>query len=98
MWQKLVSRLLDECLYVASLVSPVVTCSSPEGHMIDDDCSEFWDGAEEGIFNPSSQILLVCCWRTMKEVALLLGDLVQSAPIKTDETMSGLLTSEQVGK
>ncbi|KAK3745523.1 hypothetical protein QZH41_009923, partial [Actinostola sp. cb2023] len=102
-WQQLVSSLLDECIHIAILVSPVVTSSSPEGHVIEcdyghviDDCEDDLDpeGDDSQVFNASSQVLLTCCWRTMKEVALLLGDTVQNAPIGKDTT--GLLTSEQV--
>jgi len=69
---------------VTMVVSPVVTSCSPEGHMIDDNYGDNDDeggGGGEQVLNTSSQILLVCCWRTMKEVALLLGDLAQNAPI-----------------
>ncbi|XP_031550253.1 thyroid adenoma-associated protein homolog [Actinia tenebrosa] len=101
-WQQLVSSLLDECFHVSDLVSPVVTCSSPEGHLIDeeyDDDTDLTSVPEDDptsseVFNNSSQVLLVCCWRTMKEVALILGDIVQNAPIKAEE--SGLLTPKQV--
>ncbi|EDO39110.1 predicted protein, partial [Nematostella vectensis] len=122
-WKHLVSRLLTELFVVAELVFPVVTSSSPEGHVIDDSingnllsyaltskarpCNTitktpvspatnsklhyFLFKMMFPVFTPSSQALLVCCWRTMKEVALLLGDLVQN--ISDD---SGLLTADQV--
>ena len=47
---------------------------------------------------PASQLLLVCCWRTMKEVALLLGELSENAPLQVDEINDGLLTVKQVIK
>lgn len=54
---------------------------------------------EEGqIRAPASQILLVCCWRTMKEVALLLGELAENAPIRVCNSKHGLLTPKQVMK
>ncbi|XP_048585812.1 thyroid adenoma-associated protein homolog isoform X2 [Nematostella vectensis] len=93
-WKHLVSRLLTELFVVAELVFPVVTSSSPEGHVIDDSINDDVVAAsaeKSPVFTPSSQALLVCCWRTMKEVALLLGDLVQNV---SDD--SGLLTADQV--
>ena len=54
---------------------------------------------EEGqMMAPASQILLVCCWRTMKEVALLLGELAENAPIQVCNSKDGLLTPKQVMK
>ena len=49
------------------------------------------------MFAPVAQVLLVCCWRTMKEVALLLGELAQQAPVMLhEEDDNGLLTPRQV--
>jgi len=53
---------------------------------------------EGQIIAPASQILLVCCWRTMKEVALLLGELAENAPIQDCDSKHGLLTPKQVMK
>ena len=47
---------------------------------------------------PASQILLVCCWRTMKEVALLLGELAENASLQVCNSKHGLLTPKQVMK
>ena len=51
---------------------------------------------ESQIRAPAAQILLVCCWRTMKEVALLLGELAENAPIQVGNSRHILLTAEQV--
>ncbi|XP_068423389.1 thyroid adenoma-associated protein [Clinocottus analis] len=51
---------------------------------------------DEG-YRVTAQMVLVCCWRSMKEVAMLLGQLCQSMPLCcTDDTNSGLITEEQV--
>ncbi|XP_072247562.1 thyroid adenoma-associated protein [Leuresthes tenuis] len=51
-------------------------------------------------YRVTAQMVLVCCWRSMKEVAMLLGQLCQSLPLHyTNEnapTHSGLITEEQV--
>ncbi|XP_006882382.1 PREDICTED: thyroid adenoma-associated protein [Elephantulus edwardii] len=45
----------------------------------------------------TAQMVLVCCWRSLKEVALLLGTLCQLLPLQAvPESSDGLLTVEQV--
>ncbi|KAK1171060.1 hypothetical protein AOXY_G8054 [Acipenser oxyrinchus oxyrinchus] len=45
----------------------------------------------------TAQMVLVCCWRSMKEVSLLLGMVCESLPLQcTAETRDGLLTVQQV--
>lgn len=58
---------------------------------------------EEGseISEQMPQYLVVCCWRSIKEVSLLLGHVTLSAPIKCydedgGEDHEGLLTFQQV--
>uniref|UniRef100_A0A4W6FWN5 tRNA (32-2'-O)-methyltransferase regulator THADA n=1 Tax=Lates calcarifer TaxID=8187 RepID=A0A4W6FWN5_LATCA len=51
-------------------------------------------------YRVTAQMVLVCCWRSMKEVAMLLGQLCQSLPLHyTNDkahTRPGLITEEQV--
>ncbi|MEE6474112.1 hypothetical protein FKM82_010275 [Ascaphus truei] len=45
----------------------------------------------------TAQMVLVCCWRSMKEVSLLLGMLCQRLPLQTEpDSPRGLITVEQV--
>ncbi|XP_073420301.1 tRNA (32-2'-O)-methyltransferase regulator THADA isoform X2 [Dendrobates tinctorius] len=54
-------------------------------------------GGEGTSCSVTAQMVLVCCWRSMKEVSLLLGSLCQSLPLQTDLTSPrGLITVEQV--
>nr|XP_021526433.1 LOW QUALITY PROTEIN: thyroid adenoma-associated protein [Aotus nancymaae] len=54
-------------------------------------------GKEEKTCDVTAQMVLVCCWRSMKEVALLLGMLCQLLPMRSvPESSDGLLTVEQV--
>uniref|UniRef100_A0A674NJE3 tRNA (32-2'-O)-methyltransferase regulator THADA n=1 Tax=Takifugu rubripes TaxID=31033 RepID=A0A674NJE3_TAKRU len=54
---------------------------------------------DEG-YRVTAQMVLVCCWRSMKEVAMLLGQLCQSLPLHcsdgTAQTHPGLITEAQV--
>uniref|UniRef100_A0A672GSV2 tRNA (32-2'-O)-methyltransferase regulator THADA n=1 Tax=Salarias fasciatus TaxID=181472 RepID=A0A672GSV2_SALFA len=45
-------------------------------------------------YRVTAQMVLVCCWRSMKEVAMLLGQLCQTLPLRC--TQPGLITEEQV--
>lgn len=51
-------------------------------------------------YRVTAQMVLVCCWRSMKEVAMLLGQLCQSMPLHyTNDnvhTHTGLITEQQV--
>ncbi|KAG8584256.1 hypothetical protein GDO81_008754 [Engystomops pustulosus] len=59
-------------------------------------CAEM-KGGEGASCSVTAQMVLVCCWRSMKEVSLLLGLLCQSLPLQTDpDTPQGLITVEQV--
>lgn len=54
-------------------------------------------GKEGKTCDVTAQMVLVCCWRSMKEVALLLGTLCQLLPMRpVPESPDGLLTVEQV--
>ncbi|XP_049726402.1 thyroid adenoma-associated protein isoform X2 [Elephas maximus indicus] len=54
-------------------------------------------GKGEKTCDVTAQMVLVCCWRSMKEVALLLGTLCQLLPMRSvPESYGGLLTVEQV--
>lgn len=51
------------------------------------------------IKNVTPQMLLVCCWRSMKEISLFFGDLVRFLPIQHEASSSEgsyLLSSDQV--
>lgn len=51
-------------------------------------------------YRVTAQMVLVCCWRSMKEVAMLLGQLCQSLPLhftnENSHSHQGLITKEQV--
>ena len=44
-------------------------------------------------------MLLVCCWRTMKEISLFFGDLIKFLPIEYEsQTAEHILSHAQVHK
>ncbi|XP_031211387.1 thyroid adenoma-associated protein [Mastomys coucha] len=52
---------------------------------------------EEKVCDVTAQMVLACCWRSMKEVALLLGTLCQLLPVQPGPQSSNvLLTVQQV--
>ncbi|CAF0858419.1 unnamed protein product [Rotaria sordida] len=77
-WRILFDHLIELCLEIASLTSPIVSSSSPEGMMpmeLTDISGKVDDGNSNGQI--TSQMLLVCCWRTIKEISLLFSRLGQ---------------------
>ncbi|NXW83716.1 THADA protein, partial [Alopecoenas beccarii] len=54
-------------------------------------------GKEMQTCDVTAQMVLVCCWRSMKEVSLLLGTLCKLLPLQAaSEPSDGLITVEQV--
>ncbi|XP_043929634.1 thyroid adenoma-associated protein [Protopterus annectens] len=52
---------------------------------------------EGQMYAVTAQMVLVCCWRSMKEISMLLGLLCQHLPLQlTPESKGGLITAEQV--
>jgi hypothetical protein len=51
----------------------------------------------EYIKSVTPQMLLVCCWRTMKEISLFFGDIVSQLPIEHESSdQVFVLSQEQV--
>ncbi|KAM9609197.1 tRNA (32-2'-O)-methyltransferase regulator THADA isoform 4-T6 [Morphnus guianensis] len=63
---------------------------------MDNICTEM-RGKERQTCDVTAQMVLVCCWRSMKEVSLLLGTLCKLLPSHAiSEPSDGLITVEQV--
>lgn len=89
-WIEFIVKILKISKELTEVVAPIVNNSSPEGHL-PNDFSEVKNYLpnENVQKNTTPQMVLLCAWRTVKEVSLLLGDLSSKAPI-------GLITSEQL--
>lgn len=98
LWRKFFQRLLVLCKRLTLAVAPVVNNSSPEGILpreniqgVDEATMREW---MKIIDQTTPQIILLCSWRTIKEVSLLLGEVCLNAPIMSGD--EGLLNVEQV--
>jgi len=65
----IINQVMDLCFFASEIVVPIVSASSPEGFMIEPPPNQTLKPVS--IVTP--QMLLLCCWRTMKEVSLHLG-------------------------
>ena len=95
---------------VQGTASNSYSCFSGPGLTLDavvqsDVDKELLSGSEESIksVNLMPEYLVVCCWRSIKEVSLLLGQLTCTAPLVRDYALErdkdgGLLSVKQVVK
>uniref|UniRef100_A0A8D8I1B9 tRNA (32-2'-O)-methyltransferase regulator THADA n=1 Tax=Culex pipiens TaxID=7175 RepID=A0A8D8I1B9_CULPI len=122
-WVKFISNLIIICCEITKIVSVVVNNSSPEGHLPNDfspienyefdediEMSSLGSNVNGGSNNAETtpQMLLLCSWRTVKEISLILGDVASKSPITYQKwppemvvdtiptRPCGLITCEQV--
>ena len=97
-WREFLSFLINISSSIAELVTPVVCNSSPEGCLPDQAINALKHiNIDLESSGANAQSLVICCWHCMKEVSLLLGDIVEKAPLILAESKpSGLITIEQV--
>ncbi|KPJ17293.1 Thyroid adenoma-associated protein-like [Papilio machaon] len=102
-WSMLIAEIVQTCFEVNAAVACVVNNSSPEGHLPmdmsgpvlgDTDNSqnlELDDGRPV-----TAQMVLLCAWRSVKEVSLVLGCIASRLSIAGEEQEHGTLTQRQV--
>ncbi|XP_017883798.1 thyroid adenoma-associated protein homolog [Ceratina calcarata] len=98
-WQNTIGELVSLCFELSHAVSLIVNNSSPEGHLPTDLNLRTIDEtnhstSDEQIVTP--QMVLLCSWRTIKEVSLLFGLLAIKAPMFEDNSSIGLLNDGQI--
>ncbi|XP_067901270.1 thyroid adenoma-associated protein isoform X3 [Heterodontus francisci] len=94
-WRETVAELILMAYDLSAVVSPICQSSSPEGLIpMDTDLDQAGQSCQV-----TAQMVLVCCWRSMKEISLLLGLLCQNLPLQsTADSKDGLLMLHQVGE
>lgn len=101
LWRELFASLIIMCKKLTNVVGPIVNNSSPEGILPSEDFdlkTESENNVEEWTLiasNTTPQMILLCAWRTVKEVSLLLGDISFRAPL-ISEKKDGLITAAQL--
>ena len=88
-------EIIELCCEVAELSSPVVCNSSPEGFLPGSEVNVTSSSTKVTVSGASAQSLLLCCWHAMKETSLLMGLVIEWAPIG-DSSTGSLLTRNQV--
>ncbi|XP_014206735.1 thyroid adenoma-associated protein homolog [Copidosoma floridanum] len=92
-WRNLMTDIVNICFILIEGVSEIVNNSSPEGHLPMDLDSRHLNCITKDDDNVvvTAQRVLLCSWRTVKEISLFFGFLAGHAPIKTEELTTGLL-------
>ncbi|XP_059621525.1 thyroid adenoma-associated protein homolog [Phlebotomus argentipes] len=74
-WRSFYERILVLCSEASQIVAPIVNNSSPEGFVPEDET--IFRALDDQV---TPQMVLLCGWRTIKEVSLLLGEICENTP------------------
>ena len=81
---QIIRELFNKCLEISELIAPILNSESPEGYLGN-------SGKETKV---TAQILLLCSWRTSKEISLIFGQICQFAPDSILEETSKCFTKQ----
>lgn len=102
-WRSFFERIIMKSKELTEVAAPIVNNSAPEGHLPNDlnDVSHYVDIPSEENDSGSrvkvtAQMILLCAWRTVRETALLLGEIALRIPIQTVSNPNGLITVDQL--
>uniref|UniRef100_A0A2A4K9T3 tRNA (32-2'-O)-methyltransferase regulator THADA n=1 Tax=Heliothis virescens TaxID=7102 RepID=A0A2A4K9T3_HELVI len=101
-WSALVSETFETCMSVSSAVGGVVSSSSPEGHLPMDMTLQLTDHGNSGNVTlddgrqVTAQMVLLCAWRSVKEVSLLLGGMCGRLSVRGEGGQAGTLSEGQL--
>ncbi|XP_037725503.1 thyroid adenoma-associated protein homolog isoform X2 [Drosophila subpulchrella] len=95
-WKRYIEDLVALCLKVSQVVLPVVSSASPEGHLpttrdyetdqpLTNVLSRRLPSEALQQVRTTPQMVLLCAWRSIKEVCLILGGLVERAPLEEEQ-------------
>ncbi|XP_041351215.1 thyroid adenoma-associated protein homolog [Gigantopelta aegis] len=105
-WRELFDDLIHLCLDLSKVVSPVVQASSPEGNVpldiiqglnLDGNTNETSSkDSSDKLVTLMPEFLVVCCWRTIKEVSLVFGYICQNVPVVESSPQHGVINTHQL--
>lgn len=94
-WRKVIKNLISMCFRLLKAASEIVNSSSPEGHLpMDQDPRYLQEFLIDDDIEVTPQMVLLCSWRSVKEVSLLFGEISGNAPIYTGNNSGLILESE----
>lgn len=98
-WRAFFARIIPKCKELTDIAAPVVNSSAPEGHLPNDlnDVSHYLSTSNDEAagttqIKVTSQMILLCAWRTVREAALLLGEIALHIPVLSGS--SGFISIE----
>lgn len=103
-WRAFFQRMIPKCKELTDLAGCCCNSSAPEGSLPNDlnDVSNYLpiandDAEETGTqIKVTAQMILLCAWRTVRESALLLGEIALHIPITTTSHPHGFITVDQL--
>ncbi|XP_026332504.1 thyroid adenoma-associated protein homolog [Hyposmocoma kahamanoa] len=100
-WREMIDDIIEDCISVNAAVACVVNNSSPEGHLpmdmsgVNAHLHEGGVRLEDGR-QVTAQMVLLCAWRSVKEVSLLLGEMSSRLTIAGEKHPEGTLSARQM--
>ncbi|XP_022232400.2 LOW QUALITY PROTEIN: thyroid adenoma-associated protein homolog [Drosophila obscura] len=95
LWRQYVQELVDVCMAISEVVLPVVSSVAPEGYLPETSDQETdqevanvlrrrLDAEALRQIRTTPQMVLLCAWRSIKEVSNILGGLVERSPLEQE--------------
>ncbi|EDV24139.1 uncharacterized protein TRIADDRAFT_26169 [Trichoplax adhaerens] len=96
-WREILTSILDNCYNLSDIVTPFVAHTSPEGYLPVELLIEDGNTTNNSkIITP--QVLASYCWRSMKEVFLILGSISQLSRYSMEHQLRLEISPEQAKK
>lgn len=87
-WRDLIHETIELSFEVTNLVAPIVNNASPEGYIPTNNQSD------DNSIHPQS--ILLCAWRSIKEISLLFGAICTQAKLVSPGSEYGLITEKHI--